>query len=66
MKSLAQPMGANWSRKREAALAIDAQEKSLKSQNIEMQERMKRTCQLLIWYKVRESILNVLDLRVTD
>ena len=51
-RTLAQPMGQNWTRNRESALADAAASKSLKTQRQEIDDKKKRTCEVLIWFKV--------------
>lgn len=52
-RSLAQPMGQNWVRKRQEAMEIDTISKSLKAQHQEIMEEKKRTCDVIIWFEVR-------------
>jgi len=51
-RTLAQPMGRNWAHNREDALADAAASKSLKTQRQEIDDKKKRTCEVLIWFEV--------------
>jgi hypothetical protein len=45
-------MGRNWAHNREDALADAAASKSLKTQRQEIDDKKKRTCEVLIWFEV--------------
>ena len=51
-RTLAQPMGRDWSRYHDEALGDAAAVKSLKIQCQEMDDKKKRTCTVLIWFEV--------------
>jgi len=51
-ETLAQPMGHNHIRRHEEAQAAADKEKSMKIRQRDLQERLKCTCKVLIWFKV--------------
>jgi hypothetical protein len=51
-RMLAQPMGQNWARNCDSALADAAASKSLKTRHQEINDTKKRTCKVLIWFEV--------------
>lgn len=49
---LAQPMGRNHTKRHEEARAAADEEKSMKIRQRDLHDRMKRTCEVIIWFKV--------------
>lgn len=52
---LAQPMGAHWHERHQEAINVKEASKAMKTHRQELDDKKKRTCEVLIWFKVHDN-----------